>query len=46
MWFLTFSTWTGRHGVYLEDLYVDPAARGRGLARDLVRAAEAEARGA
>lgn len=47
VWFLTFSTWTGRHGVYLEDLFVDPATRGGGVARALVRAlaAEAKARG-
>jgi GNAT superfamily N-acetyltransferase len=44
VWFLTFSTWTGRHGVYLEDLFVDPAARGGGVARALVRALAAEAR--
>jgi GNAT superfamily N-acetyltransferase len=44
IWFLTFSTWTGRHGIYLEDLFVDPAARGGGIARDLVRALAAEAR--
>jgi GNAT superfamily N-acetyltransferase len=44
VWFLTFSTWTGRHGVYLEDLFVDPAARGAGVARGLVRALAAEAR--
>jgi GNAT superfamily N-acetyltransferase len=31
LWFLNFSTWTGRHGIYLEDLYVRPAARGDGL---------------
>ena len=31
LWFLNFSTWTGRHGIYLEDLYVRPAARGHGL---------------
>ena len=24
VWFLTFSTWLGRHGIYLEDLYVRP----------------------
>lgn len=47
IWFLNFSTWTGRHGIYLEDLFVDPAARGGGVARGLFRAlaAEAEARG-
>src|SRR5688500_1780836 len=28
LWFLNFSTWTGTHGVYLEDLYVRPSARG------------------
>lgn len=33
MWFLNFSTWTGTHGVYLEDLYVRPAFRGRGYGR-------------
>ncbi|WP_409485020.1 N-acetyltransferase family protein [Arsenicicoccus dermatophilus] len=31
VWFPSFSTWTGRHGIWLEDLYVDPAHRGRGL---------------
>jgi len=31
LWFLNFSTWEGRHGIYLEDLYVRPSARGRGL---------------
>jgi GNAT superfamily N-acetyltransferase len=30
LWFLNFSTWEGTHGVYLEDLYVRPAARGTG----------------
>jgi GNAT superfamily N-acetyltransferase len=30
LWFLNFSTWTGRHGVYLEDLYVRPELRGSG----------------
>jgi len=28
LWFLNFSTWTGRHGIHLEDLYVTPEARG------------------
>jgi GNAT superfamily N-acetyltransferase len=44
LWFLNFSTWTGKHGIYLEDLFVDPSARGGGVARGLVRALAAEAR--
>ena len=32
-----FSTWTGRRGVYLEDLYVTPTARGRGVGSALLR---------
>src|SRR3546814_14676282 len=28
LFFLNFSTWTGRRGLYLEDLYVPPEARG------------------
>jgi ribosomal protein S18 acetylase RimI-like enzyme len=38
LWFLNFSTWQGRHGIYVEDLYVTPAARGRGAGRALLRA--------
>ena len=44
VWFLNFSTWTGRHGIYLEDLFVDPAVRGGGIAERLFRALAAEAR--
>ncbi|MFI0355487.1 GNAT family N-acetyltransferase [Actinomadura sp. 9N407] len=36
LWFLTFSTWLGRHGIYLEDLYVDPAVRGHGHGKALL----------
>ncbi|MQY03391.1 GNAT family N-acetyltransferase [Actinomadura macrotermitis] len=36
LWFLTFSTWLGRHGIYLEDLYVDPAMRGKGYGKALL----------
>lgn len=36
IWFLNYSTWDGHHGIYLEDLYVDPAHRGSGLGRDLL----------
>ncbi|UMG91752.1 GNAT family N-acetyltransferase [Nocardioides sp. TF02-7] len=33
IWFRTYSTWTGVAGLHLEDLYVDPAHRARGLGR-------------
>jgi GNAT superfamily N-acetyltransferase len=36
LWFLTFSTWTGRHGIYLEDLYVTPELRGHGYGKALL----------
>jgi len=36
LWFLNFSTWVGRHGLYLEDLYVRPPHRGRGLGKALL----------
>ena len=36
MWFLNFSTFRGRHGIYLEDLFVRPAFRGRGLGKALM----------
>jgi GNAT superfamily N-acetyltransferase len=38
LWFLNFSTWEGTHGVYLEDLYVRPAARGAGAGVALLAA--------
>jgi GNAT superfamily N-acetyltransferase len=37
LWFLTFSTWRGTHGIHLEDLYVQPHHRGTGLGRELLR---------
>jgi GNAT superfamily N-acetyltransferase len=36
LWFLNYSTWLGRHGIYLEDLYVMPDQRGRGHGRALL----------
>jgi len=36
LWFLSFSTWRGVYGLYLEDLFVRPAHRGSGLGRALV----------
>ena len=36
LWFLNFSTWLGRHGIYLEDLYVRPQHRGSGHGKALL----------
>lgn len=36
LWFLNFSTWLGKHGLYLEDLFVRPSHRGRGLGKALL----------
>ena len=47
VYFVSFSTWTGRHGLYLEDLFVVPEHRSRGVGRALLGslAARAVARG-
>jgi GNAT superfamily N-acetyltransferase len=37
IWFYNFSTWEGRPGLYLEDLYVRPAFRGHGIGRALLK---------
>jgi len=37
-WFYSVSTFEGRHGLYLEDLYVRQAARGKGAGKALLRA--------
>ena len=37
LWFRNFSTWLGRHGVYLEDLYIRPSHRGHGYGKALLR---------
>jgi GNAT superfamily N-acetyltransferase len=37
LWFLSFSTWRGTHGIYLEDLFVQPQHRGKGLGKELLR---------
>lgn len=44
VWFLTFSTWTGRRGIYLEDLFVRSEARSLGLGRALLSELAALAR--
>jgi GNAT superfamily N-acetyltransferase len=36
LWFYNYSTFRGRYGIYLEDLFVRPAYRGRGLGKDLL----------
>jgi GNAT superfamily N-acetyltransferase len=43
IWFETYSTWLGRHGIWLEDLYVRPVSRGMGLGGALLRTLAAEA---
>ena len=42
LWFLNFSTWDGVAGIYLEDLFVRPGFRRRGLARALLAALAAD----
>lgn len=37
LWFYNYSTFKGRHGIYLEDLFVRPAARGNGAGNALLR---------
>jgi diamine N-acetyltransferase len=36
VWFLNFSTFRGRHGIYLEDIFVRPEHRGRGIGKALM----------
>ena len=36
VWFHNFSTWTGKRGIYLEDLFVEPEARGSGIGKALL----------
>lgn len=36
LWFYTFSTFLGRHGIWLEDLFVAPNMRGHGLGKALL----------
>src|SRR4051794_23927866 len=47
VWFINFSTFSGRSGIYLEDLYVRPASRGKGIGKALLGhlAAECVAKG-
>jgi len=43
VYFVSFSTWTGRHGLYLEDLFVVPEHRSRGVGRALLGSLAARA---
>jgi len=43
VWFLNYSTWTGRPGIYLEDLFVSETARGTGAGKGLFKALAEEA---
>jgi GNAT superfamily N-acetyltransferase len=36
IWFLNYSTWQGKHGIYLEDLYVREQYRGRGYGKAML----------
>lgn len=36
LWFLNYSTWLGKHGIYLEDLFVKPEHRGGGYGKALL----------
>jgi RimJ/RimL family protein N-acetyltransferase len=37
VWFFSYSTWQARNGLYLEDLYVTPEARGSGAGKAMLR---------
>ena len=37
VYFYSYSTWLGRNGIYLEDLYITPEQRGGGAGRQLLR---------
>lgn len=37
LWFYNFSTFKGRHGIYLEDLFVEPEYQGRGIGKTMLR---------
>ena len=37
LWFHIYSSFHARHGIYLEDLFVEPAYRGRGIGKALLR---------
>jgi GNAT superfamily N-acetyltransferase len=37
IWFLNYSTWQGKYGIYLEDLFVKPEFRGRGYGKALLQ---------
>jgi GNAT superfamily N-acetyltransferase len=37
LWFYNFSTFRGRHGIYLEDLFVRPSLRGHGIGKALLQ---------
>ncbi|HEX2706373.1 MAG TPA: GNAT family N-acetyltransferase [Candidatus Lustribacter sp.] len=36
-WYVTFSTWSGHNGIWLEDLYVEPGHRGLGVGTAMLR---------
>ncbi len=44
LWFRNFSTWLAKPGIYLEDLFVSPSARGHGLGKALLMELVAVAR--
>ena len=37
IWFLNYSTWQGKHGIYLEDLFIRPQYRGRGFGKSVLK---------
>jgi GNAT superfamily N-acetyltransferase len=37
VYFFSYSTWLGKHGLYLEDLYVSPSSRGSGAGKQMLR---------